>query len=565
MPLSLKLLFVVPAFALGTAVCSAAIGPDVVASAPHPAGLRDLGALPSLSRMSVAISLPYRHREELERLVESQSDPSSPLYGRFLSKAQFNAYFAPDAGQYARVLAILRMAGFSVRTYENRTLIDASAPVRTVERFFRTDIHRFAQAGAGVRIANVRDATAPEVLRGAISGVAGLENVDRFHTLNHFAPNRVSRSPGTSVPQLAVPGKLFGPDFGYGPTAYIDAYELPVHAATGKNQVVANVIDADFLDSDLAAYLKYFGVYRSGPPTVRVPIDGGPPSGLGSPDSVETTLDVETLVSLAPGSSLYVYEFPDFSNNQYILDAYEQVVVDDFAGTVNSSFGGCEIGAAELGYPQMTDQIALQGAALGITFHASTGDSGNITFGCSSTTVLSPASSPHFMAIGGTSLYLNPSTDKVVHEFGWGGSGQFGATGGGVSVVFPLPRYQNGVSGVISTGRNIPDLSLDADPGTGESFYYAGAFQGPIGGTSLSSPIFGAAQTLLNELAGREAGFVNPAYYRTLAQHGYGNGASLLFRDIIVGSNGFYQAHPGYDQMTGIGAPIIGNLHPFVR
>ncbi|MGH8165196.1 MAG: hypothetical protein ACREP1_12765, partial [Rhodanobacteraceae bacterium] len=172
-------------------------------------------------------------------------------------------------------------------------------------------------------------------LRGVLTGVAGLNNLQIIHTDNvrGHATRRIA-------PQLAVPGQLFGPDGGYGPTAFIKAYDLPTRQVTGRGQVSAVVIDADFLDSDLASYLQYFGVARTGPPTVRVLIDGGPPPGLGSFDSVETTLDVETIVSLAPATSLYVYEFPDFSNDQYILDAYEQVVIDGLAETVNSSFGG---------------------------------------------------------------------------------------------------------------------------------------------------------------------------------------------------------------------------------
>ena len=47
-------------------------------------------------------------------------------------------------------------------------------------------------------------------------------------------------------------------------------------------------------------------------------------------------------------------------------------------------------------------------------------------------------------------------------------------------------------------GRNLPDLAFDASPYTGESLYYDGRFQGPIGGTSLSSPIFAAGLTVID-------------------------------------------------------------------
>ncbi len=557
-------LLALPAFVMGSAVASAASSSGIVAGVPAATGIRDLGRTPVTMRISIAISLPYRHHDELERLVDSQGDPGSPSYHHFLSRSQFDAYFSPEPRAYGRVLASLKSAGFTItRVYSNRSLLDAAAPTRTIERYFSTEIHRVAQSGQGIRYWNVRPAIAPPDVRDLVAGVTGLDNVGRFHTANHFAH---ARGAASVRPYLAVPGQIFGPDYGYGPTAFIDAYKIPTKTAVGKGQASGVVIDADFLDSDLAAYLANFGVYRSGPPTVRVPIDGGPPPGLGSGDSVETTLDVETIVSIAPGTSLYVYEFPDFTNPQTILDAYEQVVTDDFVGTANSSFGGCETQFGQNGgFAQMSNQIALQGAALGITFHASTGDSGNQTFGCPSTSVSSPASDPYFSAIGGTSLYLNPSSGKVEHEYGWGGLGNFGATGGGVSVIWPLPRYQHGIPNIIASGRNIPDVSFDADPATGESFYYAGNFVGPIGGTSLSSPIFGAAQTITNQLRGSEGGFVNPALYGAFRKYGNTYNGGQIFRDITVGNNGFYPAKRGYDQMTGIGAEIVSNLAGVAR
>ena len=40
--------------------------------------------------MRLAVTLQYANRPTLDALVEAQSDPSSPLYGHWLSNAQFN-------------------------------------------------------------------------------------------------------------------------------------------------------------------------------------------------------------------------------------------------------------------------------------------------------------------------------------------------------------------------------------------------------------------------------------------------------------------------------------------
>ena len=67
----------------------------------------------------------------------------------------------------------LRAAGFTIdRTFANRALIDASAPSRTVERFFQTRIHDFDQGKNGRRFSNV---TPPRIPASIASLVASVE------------------------------------------------------------------------------------------------------------------------------------------------------------------------------------------------------------------------------------------------------------------------------------------------------------------------------------------------------------------------------------------------------
>jgi subtilase family serine protease len=126
--------------------------------------------------------------------------------------------------------------------------------------------------------------------------------------------------------------------------------------------------------------------------------------------------------------------------------------------------------------------------------------------------------------------------------------------------LFPTPSYQVGLKGVIGKTRNVPDIAFDANPGTGSAFYYDGLFQGPIGGTSLASPIFCAYVVEYNQTIGKRSGQINTALYALFKKSGYGT----HFRDITVGNNEefgagypYYNAGPGYDDVTGIGS-IIG-------
>ena len=358
----------------------------------------------------------------------------------------------------------------------------------------------------------------------------------------------------TSAPTGGSPpigGALHGPDDGYGPIAVAAGYDLPVqHGYNGLGRATGVAISGDFSETDLATYLAYFGINRAGPATTRVEVDGGATydsTFSTSNASVEATLDVETIVGNAPGTALYIYLIPELSD-QDIEDDYNQAVSDNKVDVLNSSFGGCETSSSS--DDDTFDSIAQQGSSEGITFSASSGDSGSNgcgedvgIFSLPGEGVESPASAPHFVSNGGTTLTVN-SNGSYSSETAWDDSG------GGVSTVFAEPSYQSGVGGTASTsGRNVPDLAFAADPDNGTSLYFGGAWNGPIGGTSWSSPIYCALQTEVNQRDGAKGGFLNQRIYTAYHNYGY-----TIFHDITSGNNGDYSAGTGYDNVTGIGS-----------
>lgn len=543
--------------ALGVACATTGAAAPIRIGAGTHAFVRDLGPAPAWVSVRIAVVLRYHHDAELERLIEAQADPSSPIYHHFLSAAQFARYFAPAPAEYARVVATLRRGGFRItHAFPNRTVVDAAAPAPVAARFFGTDIHRVISPEAGVTYENVRPGLVPPAIGDLVVTVVGLDAATRLRPTFAFAPPLARRA---RPHHFGAPGKrIFGPDGGYGPRVFVNAYDLPAqNGDTGMGRASGVATDNDFLDSDLAAYLSYFGVARTGPATTRVLVDGGPPSGLGD-DSVETTLDVETIVSIAPGTALYVYEAPyDEPTNANFIDIYNTVVSDDAVDTLNSSYIYCETAMEQQfpGYPQAVDHVERQGGAEGITFHAGSGDSGPHSPGCYSSaySVGVSSSTTHDVAIGGTTLDVD-DRGRETSEVAWSD------TGGGVSVIFGLPSYQSKVSGAIQTGRNVPDLAFDADPDTGESFYYDGEWDGPIGGTSLAGPIFGAALTEVDQLENSRAGYFDVTLYKKWLEKGYGNEKKPYFRDITQGSIGPWGATPGFDQVSGIGSMQADNF-----
>ncbi len=92
------------------------------------------------------------------------------------------------------------------------------------------------------------------------------------------------------------------------------------------------------------------------------------------------------------------------------------------------------------------DQALQAAAAMGITVCIAAGDNGSsdsVSGGGSH--VDFPASSPHALACGGTTLKA-AADNAIASEVVWNDGVRGGATGGGVSQVFALPAWQAGVA-----------------------------------------------------------------------------------------------------------------------
>jgi kumamolisin len=160
-----------------------------------------------------------------------------------------------------------------------------------------------------------------------------------------------------------------------------------------------------------------------------------------------------------------------------------------------------------------------------------------------------PASSPHVLACGGTSL--KASGGVITAEAVWNDGANGGASGGGVSRFFSLPPWQSGLTTTRSKGtkaalakRGVPDVAGDADPKTGYHVRVDGT-ESVFGGTSAVAPLWAALIARINGLKGSPIGFINPKLY--------GNDTAL--RDITQGNNGDFTSASGWDPCTGLGSP----------
>jgi len=138
---------------------------------------------------------------------------------------------------------------------------------------------------------------------------------------------------------------------------------------------------------------------------------------------------------------------------------------------ISISCGNAEVQWTQQGM-QALDQAFQDATLFGVTVCAASGDGGSsdgVSDGLAH--VDFPASSQYVLGCGGT--HLESSGKSIKNEVVWNGQPAGGATGGGVSDVFPLPSFQNkakvppSVNPGGRVGRGVPDVSGDADPGTG--------------------------------------------------------------------------------------------------
>jgi kumamolisin len=279
----------------------------------------------------------------------------------------------------------------------------------------------------------------------------------------------------------------------------------------------------------------------------------------------EVALDIDMVLALASGvSQILIYD--GVNSGLGILDLYNRIATDNTAKVVSTSWGAHELQSPALDASEST--IFQRMATQGQSFYAASGDSGAFDDGVT-VSVDDPASQPFATGVGGTGLTgsVAAPSERAWNSCGTGKCLQTsgGSSGGGVSAVWPIPSYQAGVTGLASqTMRNVPDVSLNADPNTGYAVYVGGAFMPPpsaIGGTSAAAPLWAAFTALLNQASASAGtgnlGFANPTLYQLAT------GASTYaanFNDPTTGDNGNYSAHAGYDNVTGFGSFKGGTL-----
>jgi len=489
----------------------------------HPTGKAIFrGYVPENELQNVVVVLKLRNRELLDYHVRAIASPGNPEFGRWLSREQILADYAPLPERANAVANYLTQAGFTdVRIEPNRLLITATGTTTAIRKAFHTELGHFVRDGRE-GIANVTDVQAPSDLSDTVLSVLGLQTLDQMHPMSF-------RMDG-----VLLSGSVHGINPVLFPVAY-DAASLPNASTTAVGIITEGSMTQTI--TDLHQFESLEGLPTINPTVVQV---GG--SSTDTSNTPEWDLDSQDVQAMAGGQvGQMIFYTARSLTNANITRTLNQAVSDNTARVINVSLGECESAAYSDGSMAADDQIFQVAMAQGQTFSISSGDSGSKECGNPAGTSVGasyPASSPYVIAVGGTTLYTDTNGN-------YGGELVWSGTGGSPSLYEPKPTWQNGV--VSGAYRGVPDIAFDADPYSGAIIIVNGQWQ-QWGGTSLASPLFVGAFARIQSANHARLGF--PASW--IYSHGAQN--TPAFRDVTSGTNGDYNAAAGWDYTTGFGS-----------
>jgi len=485
------------------------------------------------------VSLRMRGVDRLESLIRSRE---------VASMSEMETGYLPLKSDYDRVAAWLTAQGFSITLVDScHTNIVVRGPVARIAEALEVSFARVA-TDQGEYTSAVTVPSLPGALAAPVLGIVGLQPHIRGRTA------RPQAAAVTAVDGFATPADVLA------------GYHAP-GSLTGAGQSIAIIMDAIPLSSDLSAFWQEAGVGRTLANYGVVAVGGGPTSKSQSASQLEVTLDTEWSGSIAPGANIIVYAPPTIGLTG-LLSACVQILNDGTAKIATCSGLAFAEGALSPAARQSASQVFMQMAAAGITLFYSSGDGGSnpasdgFTYNAASAlSATYPASDPYVTGVGGTTATFDTNW-TMAGEAAWFGiyGGVLHGTSGGVSTLYARPAWQSGPGVPAGAMRCIPDVAAMsyANTATGKPAFIVlnGANVSTFGGTSLSAPTWAAVTALVDQSRGEAGlpplGLLGPWIYPLI-----GTGA---FNDITTGSNGVYNAGPGYDLCTGIGTPNIAAL-----
>jgi subtilase family serine protease len=624
---------------------SAASGPvtHVLAGSnvPFTSSSQATGTVPGSRQLTIQLWLTPRIAAA-EAYATAVSTPGTASYGKYLAPDAYTARFGPTAAEVTAAASWLRSRGFTgISAGAQRDYVRATGTVSAIDSAFGTQLRYYpashAASGGRYRLyANDSSLTVPSSLASSVVGVTGLENAEPVQPLLRQQVSARSAPSAAAAPTALAPsqqptylcssywgqytatltykqnGTYTYPtaNCGYSAKQFRSAYGQNF-ANTGKGRTIA-LVELGLTPGMFTTLQKYAAANGMPPPAASRYKElslGGTFAACDDPFYVEESLDVEAAYDMAPGATELVVGGNACDTGdaglQGIFDADLAVLNGNgkhpLATVASNSWeSGAEYQAAS--FTNIEHAYLVKAAAEGVGMYFSSGDASGVE---------APSSDPYAISVGGTSLGIG-KTGARVFETGWSTNAvvydttssswipfyEVGAAGGGPSLLWKQPAYQQGVvpkalatppgnrGGLV---RSAPDISADADPFTGvlillQDLSASGSVTGyediTVGGTSVAAPLVAGMVTAAEQGVKHPFGFIDPVLYRVsrtaaitdslpaakyplndrqAACDAYYCGALgvLAFDDQsydMIGYTGQVTLR-GYDNMTGVGMP----------
>ncbi|KAF2813830.1 subtilisin-like protein [Mytilinidion resinicola] len=558
------------------------------------------------SQMVLQVSLSQQNIDQLETKLAAVSTPGSPEYGQYLDADEVNALFGASNESSAAVESWLKASGVTQYVAQAGSYW-FQADVGTANSMLGTTFKTYKDSTGKTKLRTTKYSI-PEDL---VGHVALVSPTTYFGNTKAMMPARAedrkqlakrATPPAECELSVTLDNETY---VAFGPACLKTIYNINNYTAdpsSGSEIAFGSFLNQSASYSDLFLFQGNFSIPEQNFSVILVnPEDGAtayPQPPLDANDG-EANLDSQYISGIShplpfseyitAGSPPY---FPDPvepagtpNENEPYLPYYEYLLTQPtLPQVITNSYGDEEQTVPETYAVQVCNLIGLLGLR-GISVLHSSGDEG-VGASCLSTdgsvaqfNPIFPATCPYVTSVGGL-VSFTP-------EEAWVGSS------GGFSNYFKRPWYQNkAVKAYLDkyisaetksyysaytnfSGRGFPDVSAHSlHP---DYIVYQGGEENLSGGTSAAAPVTASIIALLNDArlrAGKPAlGFLNPFIYAygykaftdiTLGQSDGCNGNDTQTEEPIPGAGVIPGAHwnatPGWDPVTGYGAPNFGKL-----
>lgn len=484
-------------------------------------GARRIGDVDPNETMSVTILV--RRRPDAEALPDPVAMASAPIgEQKFTSREEYAKRFGAAPEDLKLVEGFARARSLTVvESSAAKRIVTLSGTAGQMSSAFAVKLGRYKSPDETYR-GREGHVHVPKEVAHVIEGVFGLDN------------RRMAKRGATSAGVSSLT-----------PPQVAKLYNFPT-SQNGSGQTIGIIeFGGGYKKSDIDAFFNSLGL--TSPQLTDVSVLGATNSP-GSQADTEVILDIAVAGGVAPGAHIVVYFAP------WTEQGWINVITTAINDTTNKpsvlslSWGYAE-GKGTGGVTWTAQAISAVSSAfydatqLGVTVFAASGDWGSSS-GWTGGKALAwyPTTDPYVTACGGTTI-KNVSGASFT-ETTWPD------TGGGISDVFPLPSWQQGIGVPPSAndghiGRGIPDVAGNADPSSGYMLTINGK-NSVWGGTSAVSPLYAGLIALINANLANPVGYLNPRLY------GYGTSPSLgVFRDMADGVSNASNNAPGYTSGSG--------------